>query len=153
MKLSCPNCGADCDAALPRCPYCGTLMAEGAEREYMEKLHDLREDMAALGHVPGKAVKSQLRQQGKRLRRVALVVLLAAAALALLFFWQERRWQRDHTADYIWQHENYPYMTELYERGDFEALRDFIFTAMDEDKPVWDWEYSDEFWERLEAEP
>ena len=33
-----------------------------------------------------------------------------------------------------------------------EELKNFLFTAMDEDRPIWDWEYSDEFWERLENE-
>ncbi|MBQ2896069.1 MAG: hypothetical protein IJE26_05105, partial [Oscillospiraceae bacterium] len=114
MKLICPNCGAECGAALSRCPYCGTLFAEGAEREYMDKLHDIREDMAELAAVPGLGAKSELKRQGRRIRRVALLTALAAALLALLFLWQERRWERDNTADYIWQHENFPHMTELY---------------------------------------
>ena len=152
MNDICPNCGAVLSGTMPRCPYCGTLLAEGAQREYMEKLRDIREDMAELGEAPEREVQGELRRQGRRIRRVAAVCTAAALVLALLFFLQEKRWERDNTADYIWQHENYPYMSELYERGDWEVLKDFIFTAMDEDRPIWDWEYSDEFWERLENE-
>ena len=150
--MDCPNCGAVLDASLPRCPYCGTLFPEGAQREYMEKLHDIREDMEELGCVPGAGVKSELRRQGRRLRRIAAVTLAVSLLFALLFFLADKRWERDNTADYIWQHENYPYMTELYEEGRMEELKNFLFTAMDEDRPIWDWEYSDEFWERLENE-
>jgi len=150
--MTCPNCGALLEAGLPRCPYCGTLFAEGAEREYMASLHTIRHSMDALSAAPGVGVKKELRRQGRRIRRAALITLSLALLLALLFFLLDRRWERDNTADYIWQHENYPRMTELYEQGAWEELKDFVFTAMDEDKPIWDWEYSDEFWERLEEE-
>lgn len=153
MTFTCPNCGAVCDNTQPRCPYCGTLIPEGAQQEYMEKLSALREDMAELGAAPGAAVKAELRRQGRRIRRICTLLLAAAAILALLMFLQDKRWQRDNTADYIWQHENYPYMTELYEAGDFETLRDFCHTAMEEDRPIWDWEYCDEFFARLEEMP
>lgn len=152
MKFICPNCGAVSEASLPRCPYCDTLIPEGAERAYMETLHEIREELEELGSVPKAGVKTELRRQGRRLRRTAAVCAAVVLIFALLFFWQEKRWERDNTADYIWQHENYPYMTELYEQGEWEALKEFIFTAMEEDRPLWDWEHYEEFWDRLEEE-
>ena len=150
MPYICPNCGAACDEAQPRCPYCDTPLPRGAQREYMETLGGIRKELAGLQEAPATAVKTELRRQGQRLRRIAAAALLVLLLLALLFFLQERRYARDNTADLVWQHENYPYMTELYEAGRYEELRDFYFAALEEDRPLWNWEYDEEFWETLE---
>lgn len=47
MNFNCTSCGAELDHGVARCPYCGTLIPGGAEKEYMEKLDSIREDMGA----------------------------------------------------------------------------------------------------------
>ena len=36
--VNCETCGAEFDASLVRCPYCGTAYEPAAEDEYMDKL-------------------------------------------------------------------------------------------------------------------
>ena len=152
MNFNCTSCGAELDHGVARCPYCGTLIPGGAEKEYMEKLDSIREDMDRLNSVPGETVKAELRQQGRRMRRVIAATLVLIALLAGIFILQSRRYERDNTADYVWGRENFPRMTELYESGEYEALTELVMQAMDEDRPIWNWEYYEEYFEWLEEQ-
>ena len=153
MVFNCRSCGAQLDESMARCPYCGTLIPDGAEKEYMEKLDDIREDMDSLHAVPGDSVRVEVRRQGRRLRGIIIAAVLAAAVLAGLFFLQSRRYGRDNTADYIWGRENFPLFSELYESGEYDELTELVLQAMEEDRPIWEWEYCDEFFDYLEAQP
>ena len=45
-KILCKTCGAEYDASLVRCPFCGTAYAPAEESEYMDKLEDTRIDLS-----------------------------------------------------------------------------------------------------------
>lgn len=152
MKITCSSCGAQIDPNLPKCPYCDTLIPVGAEAEYMEKLNDIREDMEELKEVPVEAVKKELRYQGRRIGKILLICAAVAAVIAVIFALNEKKHERDNTADYIWGHENFPKMNALYEEGKFEELEEFYFSALEEDRPVWNWEYYEAFSAILEDE-
>ena len=153
MEFNCESCGALLNDSMARCPYCGTLIPGGAEREYMQKLDSIREDMDELHAVPGEAFKTELRRQGRRMRRIIAAAIVVALLLTGLFILQGRRYDRDNTADYIWSRENFPRFSELYESGEYDALYELVMQAMDEDRPIWDWEYCEEFFDYLEAQP
>ena len=72
------------------------------------------------------------------------------AAFAVYLFIQEKKYERDNTADYIWSKENLPAMTKMYENGELEELSVLYEAALKEDRPVWNWEYFDEYSEWLE---
>ncbi len=150
MTYNCLSCGAEINDSMPRCPYCGTMIAEGAQKEYMEKLSDIREDMEALGSVPAGELRAEFRRQGRRMCRIITAAVIVTLLIAALFLWQESRWDRDHTADYIWENQNFPYLSELYEAGHYEALLEPVLSAMDEDRSIWNWEYYDEYTQWLE---
>lgn len=44
-QVICNSCRAQFDNDEPKCPYYGTMNYDGAEKEYLEKLEDVREDM------------------------------------------------------------------------------------------------------------
>ena len=153
MEFNCESCGALLSEGMARCPYCGTLIPGGAEKEYMQKLDAIREDMEELSSVPEESLKAELRRQGRLMRSVIAAAVLLALLLAGLFFLQSRRYDRDNTADYIWSRENFPVFTRLYESGEYEELYELVLQAMEEDRPVWDWEYCGEFFDYMEAQP
>ena len=153
MEFNCESCGALLKDSMARCPYCGTLIPGGAEREYMQKLDSIREDMEELCSVPEQSLKTELRRQGRRMRKIIAAATVVALLLAGLFVLQNRRYDRDNTADFIWSRENFPRFTELYESGEYDALYELVMQAMDEDRPIWDWEYCEEFFDYLEAQP
>ncbi len=139
----CGSCGAEFEDTLPKCPYCGTMNYKGAEREYMEKLVDLREDLEDLKEVPKQEVKKEVRRQGRSLWKLLAALLLAALLLAAFLYWMAHRSQRDSREDYLWKQENFPRMEELYEAGQYEELTEFYLTASGEDRPVWEWEHGE----------
>lgn len=152
MKIICSYCGAEIEDSLPKCPFCDTLIPQGAEADYMEKLYDIQEDMEELKDVPSEIMKTEIKHQGKRMKKVILITLCAAAVLAVLFAWNERQYDRNHTADYIWEHEMFPIMSELYENEKYDELEEMYYAALMDDKSVWNWEYYEAFSRILESE-
>ncbi|MBE5925295.1 MAG: hypothetical protein E7271_12710 [Lachnospiraceae bacterium] len=53
----CESCGAEFDATLVRCPYCGTGYAPAEEEEYMESLEGIRTDLDAHAEVADDSIK------------------------------------------------------------------------------------------------
>lgn len=144
-KIICASCGAEVDAECPRCPYCDTLLVPGAQKEYMGKLEQVRSDMEELTEIPGELVKEEIGKQKKRIRKTVLITAAAAVVLFLLFLLEDRKYERDNKADYIWGEQNFPVMSEMYEEGKLEELESFYYDALINDKPVWNWEYYDAY--------
>jgi len=160
VMIICPSCGGEFEDTLPKCPYCDTLHIKGAEAEYMEKLEDVREDMAQLGAVPKEETQKEMKRQGKFLGKIVAVLVILTLLPIILFALGNRDEKRDLQADYLWKQENFPIMDELYAQGKYEELRDFYLEALVNDQPVSDWEHiwfcyaiddlceMEEFWER-----
>ena len=140
-KIICPSCGGEFEDSLPKCPYCDTLHIKGAEAEYMEKLEDVREDMAGLGAVPKAETKKEFKKQGKFLGKIFVVVAILVLLPTILLSLGDREDERDVQADYLWKQENFPIMDELYTQGKYDELRDFYIEALVADTPVSDWEH------------
>lgn len=151
MKYICNYCGAEIDDTMPKCPYCDTLIAKGAQAAYMDKLYDIKEDMEELKDIPFDVVEEEVKHQGRRMKKIIIITLIIMALLAGIFILQEKRYERDHTSDYIWEQENYPIMSEMYENGEYEELEEFYYNALMEEKSIWNWEYYDEFSKWIES--
>lgn len=152
MKYICKNCGADIDDTMAKCPYCDSMIPKGAEIAYMEKLYDIREDMEELKEIPQEVVKEELAGQGKRIRKIVTITMIVAGIIAALIVWNEKRYDRNYTDDLIWEQENFPIMSEMYENQEYEELEEFYIKAMMENRPVWNWEYDEEFSEWMEEQ-
>ena len=55
-RIVCTSCGASFDKDEPKCPYCGTLNPYGAEKEYKEKLEDIREKLDVVDDIAKAAI-------------------------------------------------------------------------------------------------
>lgn len=152
MKYICSHCGAEIDDTMPKCPYCDALIIKGAEEAYMEKLYDIKEDMEELKEIPFDVVEEEVKYQGRRMKKIIIATVVVVIIFLGFFFLNEKRYDRDYTADYIWEQENYPIMSEMYEKGELEELEEFYFNALEEDRSLWNWEYFDEFSEWMERE-
>ena len=142
VKIICPSCGGEFEDTLPKCPYCDTLHIKGAEAEYMQKLEDVREDMAELSAVPVAETKKEFKKQGKFLGKIFAVVLVIVLLPTILLALGGRIGdERDAQADYLWKQENFPIMDEMYAQGQLEELREFYLDALVNDQPVSDWEH------------
>lgn len=144
-EKTCESCAGKYDDMLPECPYCGSINYKGAEAEYLEQLEDVREDMENLKEVPAEEIKKEFGKQGRFLSKVFVITAIVLLVLIALYLLRQVDWDpgRDKKADYLWKQENYPIMDQLYENGDYEALREY-FTEENKN-PTGEWSHSDFF--------
>lgn len=75
--VRCDSCGAEFDATLVRCPYCGGGYAPAEENEYMDRLDDNRKELESHKRDGGKSL-------AKGLSKTIAMILLIIAAIVLL---------------------------------------------------------------------
>lgn len=150
-EIICSGCGGTFDNTLPKCPYCGIINYQGAEAEYLSKLDDMNDDMEELGDVPAIEIGRAIRSKGRRVLKLLVILAVCMCAVALVLMGALNRTEkRDNQADYLWRKENYPKLDMLYEQERYEELMDVVQQAVNEEKPVYDWEHMKFFdeWDR-----
>ena len=75
-KIVCETCGAEFDASLVRCPYCGTAYAPAEEEEYMEKLEGVRTELHQEIDKGNKRIGRELGNTFRVILAAVIVILL-----------------------------------------------------------------------------
>lgn len=147
--LRCENCHALIQKDSAQCPYCGALNVSGGEKQYMERLFDLKEDVEGLQSVPVQEYRKGFGSAG-RVIKWTLIVLIIVAALAGAVFWVSDRFygyelsEEDIKAQMRWEKENFPILDAMYAEGDYEGIMEFQGIHCDEDGySVTNWEHTD----------
>ena len=83
---TCDNCGGVFKKTLPKCPYCGAINPEGAEKEYNNKLNNIREKLDVVDELAVEEYKNGL----KLFFKTFFVVLPVFAILAAIWFFIEK---------------------------------------------------------------
>lgn len=141
--IICDSCGAQFDSDGAKCPYCGTMNYAGAEKEYFDKLDEIREDVEELSAVPMQEAKAELKKQGSFVKKVAIGFCLLVIVFWIVSFLQEKIYERDNKADFLWEQTNFPIMDEMYVSGKYEELVEFYQQAEQEDRTVYMWEHAE----------
>ena len=140
-KILCRSCGAEYDGRETKCPWCGTRTDAGAEREYMDKLSDVKEDLESLSDIPGQNFRRNAGEQFRHLRGIlifALILFLIPAGMLVSGELRERGRARKELA---WEKENFPQFNALYQDKRYEELTDLLEEALDQEQPVWNWRH------------
>lgn len=138
--LYCENCHAPIPEESAKCPYCGAFNASGGERQYMEQLYDLKEDVEEISEVPKQAYRREMGKIGRILFRTFLVFAGLAAfcgAVAYLFH-KSMDYEvspEEMKAQAAWEREVFPKLDALYEVGDYEGVLDYVY-AHDEEAQI-----------------
>lgn len=142
--MVCGSCGAQFDGDLAKCPYCGSTNLKGAEKEYMEKLEGVKEDMGELDEIPMEELRGAFQKQGKRLKKVLLSLLALAAVLLLVVFFAGRSEKKDYRDQYLWEQENFPKLDRLYDAGEYDEMLAYANQLMDDGAhDLFEWEHYD----------
>ena len=88
--IICPNCGAEIENDVTKCPYCGYINVEGAEKKYFDELDDIKEDLVEVEKAPVKALRSGL-SKGVCVILITVGVLLALAIFYIVMLFIETR--------------------------------------------------------------
>lgn len=147
--LYCENCHALIHKDSAKCPYCGALNAAGGEKQYMEQLFDLKEDVEDLQEVPVQGYRKGFGSAGRVIKWTLIVLIIAAALIGAVFWLSDRFYsyelsEEDIKAQLLWEKENFPIMDEMYAEGDYDGIIVFQGTHCEEDGySVGNWEHTD----------
>lgn len=140
--INCRNCGAEFEASLPNCPYCGRMNLPAAESEYMTKLENIRGDLEELGGMAGRKAIVHSRRMSRKLLTVLAAMFLIAAVIVAVRAVQSRENAGKSREEYLWQRVAFEQMDELYNARDFDALAEAYSAARDEGHSVYQYKHS-----------
>lgn len=142
----CTNCGASFDAALPECPYCNAIYEPAAEKQYMENLEDIKDDLEDLTGVSEDVYKKEIRRNVVR-----ICIFAVAAAVIILAFLGVRYWyynlydggleMADVKEQILWEQEAFPKLDVWYEEGKYKEIYDYLEEAFNEGYGGSNWEH------------
>ncbi len=141
--ISCPSCGAQFEDTLAKCPYCGTMYYPAAEKEYMDQMEDLREDVGELKELPKEEAKQHLKKRAGFIRTVLILIAVIAAVIGGLYLRNERKEAKETEEEYRWIREHAPELDSLYESGQYDEMTEQYSSYRNEGKPVWLWGHSE----------
>lgn len=146
-QIVCPNCGAEYDIHLPKCPYCEFINPEGAEEKYLNDLEKVRQELDHVDELAAERVKSEVRNSTKKLgKRVLIIGIVFLAIIGLAFL-------IDHLVsgrfsgyeltekELAWQNEAFQELDSLYESGSYEEAGMLLNRYSEEKHRVWDWKH------------
>lgn len=79
--MICPNCGAQIEEHVTKCPHCGYINIEGAQEQYLKELEEIKDNLSDVKNEPAKALKKGM----KRGVRVVLYTVGVLATLAIIY--------------------------------------------------------------------
>ncbi|MDO4804803.1 MAG: zinc ribbon domain-containing protein [Lachnospiraceae bacterium] len=128
--MYCGNCGAEISADDAYCPYCGVMNARAAEKEYMDKLEDIREDTEKLGAESGKQTRTGIRKSGRLAVRIILIIAAVVVGFYALYRFLDYQFVRGN-ADEVkeeaaFKAEYFPQLDALYAEGDEAAVMAYL---------------------------
>lgn len=147
--LHCENCHAVIPIDSAKCPYCGALNAFGGEKQYMERLFDLKEDVEELKDVPIETYKRELGKNSRLIRRTLIIcgiaaVLVFGAVFVINKFEYAEIPAAERKEQMLWEKENFPILDELYADGDYDGILEFeAKNCEDGYYSIYNWEHSD----------
>ena len=140
--IVCGNCGKEYDENQVKCPSCGSVNVTGAERAYLEKLEDVREDMEELDDAPREVLQQTIKKQGKFLKGALLAVIAVAVLFTAGILLKEKLEDRSYKAKYLWMQENYPRLDALYDAGNYEEMAELYLELLgDKNSILYEWEH------------
>ena len=145
--LHCEICHATIPADSAKCPYCGALNAVGGEKQYMEHLFDLKEDVKELKDVPLQTYKQELKKSSRIIKRTLFICsIVALLAIGLFLITDRFRYARMSAAEQkeqlLWEKENFPKLDALYAAGDYDGILEFENTyCADSNYSLYNWEH------------
>lgn len=138
--LICPNCGAEIDINLTKCPHCGYMNLEGAKKKYYEELEQIKDNLEKVEQEPARALKKGLSRGAK----VIWITLGILAAVIILFAVDLTIQLQDHPKEFLSAEEEayasaYKFVAgkqleEAYQNRDVAAMAQIFDRAYSEDR-------------------
>lgn len=129
-KVICKNCGADFDAKLSYCPYCGTMNKRGAYAEFRTKISSVIDAMLGLKDNVEKSVSRIVLSSLLR----SLIFIAVIVGIAFLFsrtaqvnYRNDPKYDQQAYEEIVWMDENLDKLNEAYESGDYKTVNTLYY--------------------------
>ena len=139
--IICPQCGGVIPPGAPRCPFCGSAYAPEAEKEYMRKLHGVRQELGKVGNAGKEASEREAGTVGRKIAVTVCIIFAAAALIAGITLIVRSSENARDRREYHWSRENFPKWDALYEEGRYDELLELFDKALEEEHDLYDWEH------------
>lgn len=146
--ITCKQCGAEFDADLPSCPYCGELNYSGAEQEYLSHISDINKNMSDLADDSETEYKSGVKKTLPILLGIVSLIILFIGLLIgiyLLYYKVSSAHSVDEQrAVILWKNNYYDDLDTLYEQDDYDGVLAFLDEHIDDEGYFpYEWEHMD----------
>ncbi len=140
LKVICPNCGAEIEKDSTRCPYCGYINIEGAEKKFRSDLDEIGRNIEETKKEPVKAFAKGFTGGTKTVFITVGVLLIIAILIAVELFRETRdepklflsAGEQAYASAYVEQAGEQ--LTEAFEDGDIARMADIFDTAYSRDR-------------------
>ncbi len=150
----CENCGANFNDIEPKCPYCNHMHLPGALNEYEEKLEDIKDDLEDIKDDVSEVYVTNAKKQTKIIITIITIlfsIVLLAIGASMLFehltYQQFVLTDEEIRLQKAWELENFPYLDELYAKGEYAAILEFQMLQFETEE---DYVYTIYNWENYE---
>ncbi|MBP3816048.1 MAG: hypothetical protein J6H21_04190 [Firmicutes bacterium] len=146
-EVTCPSCGGVFHIDEPKCPFCGSFNPVGAEKEYMEKLYDLKDSTEELPELAQDEVEEDLKTNSKGILRLVVIVGVIAIIVIILFSRLGRRAEdmamKEYKAREAFREAHLDEFNRLYEEGKDEELLELSISLMEDPgyDAIYRWEH------------
>jgi hypothetical protein len=137
----CSSCGGVFDAGLPNCPFCGTMNVAGAEKQYMDRLGDIHDNLRELSDYSAAETGRQARKTWRWLIWAVVLLLAVGGGIFLHNEMREKAYLAKEKAEFFWQKEAFPEMEALFETSQYEELLRLYEQYTEEGHSLWDFRY------------
>lgn len=127
--VTCSNCGGNFEETLAKCPYCGQIYELGAEREYMEELRQMKEDLSELPEQSEEIYQKEVKHTSVKVFLILAVVVAVVPVILLLGKAKSSLYDYNSTeelkAEMRWEQTYFPQLDAWYEAEDYAAILEF----------------------------
>lgn len=145
----CPNCGADIDIHIDKCPYCGYINEQGAEEQYLGNLEKIKDTLDVLDdEIESSYWKEVLKAALLALKTVLIsgVIVIIAVVFVLNFgdkngYWGFSGRYEQEKEQLVWELGIYPQLDELFEQGKYDEIEAIIYSEENSGKSFYNWHH------------
>ena len=86
--ITCPNCGAEIEEDVTRCPNCGYINMAGAEKKHKHDIDEIKDNIKEMDKEPAKALTKGVAKGIKLVLTTVLALIIVAAAMAAIISYE-----------------------------------------------------------------
>ena len=131
----CNNCGGKFKNEFSYCPYCGHINETSARKNFLNKMRKVTKDLENLPEESKNIYKNEMKKEVHKTKKILLLIGSLVIIFSIFSFFLSLTYKNDSEdikEEIYWEKEYFPYLDELYEQKNYEAILEFMEDHYDE---------------------